>query len=794
MKIPDTFNVSSFLKDIIGKDLITDDFVAVFELVKNSIDAGATKIEVVFDDSNNHDSAKIVVSDDGKGMSKDDIREKWLWVAYSAKADGTEDNTPSTYRDKLKPSRYAGSKGVGRFSCDRLGSVLDVYSQSFSGTPAQHLSVDWNHFEHNAKQRFEDIGVELRDIDQIPSLPHVCSPINSGTVLVISNLRHRWNKDKVEKLRNHLAKLVNPFEPTPSVEIITIVTGEGNEEVNGPVGNDVADLLNTKTTRIDLDIQEGIVTTKLTDRGKDIYEIREACEYDQLGVAKIRMRIYYLNQKAKNNFTRRMGIRPIEFGHVFLYVRGFRIFPIGEETDDFFGLGRRKQQGTSRYLGPRDVIGKVEVDAPSTMFRETSSRNGGLIRDSSVDQLREAVIILAIRRLERYVVGVTWKDKLDKHREDASGLQSNEARGRVIDVLKSLIGSKDIEMVSFNHEFLDVTGDFPTGFEEAMQGLSIIAEQTGDEGLLQNIEKARKRFEQARKTEQEARLAAEAEAEARNFAEHRASTAESRAVKAEAYAERIEAEAQQLSATADVDLVTLEKFHHQATIYANAVDGNLCLALEALNEMMKKIEDPNASSETIVSDQIEEIESSLSEAVFFNKRIRNVTKVAVRALFNLERDKTVVNIVKYFHDYIEEVTSRFRGKGFAKFDSQDVEWNCQFRPLDIALVIDNLVDNALKARAKHIQFVCRARGPTTHADVIVSDDGIGINEDVVDPARIFDRGYSGPGRGTGLGLFHARRAMQLMDGGLDLDPDRESGEARFIITLPKKITEKKDET
>ena len=38
---PVTFRISSGLKSIIGRELITDDFIAVFELVKNSFDAGA---------------------------------------------------------------------------------------------------------------------------------------------------------------------------------------------------------------------------------------------------------------------------------------------------------------------------------------------------------------------------------------------------------------------------------------------------------------------------------------------------------------------------------------------------------------------------------------------------------------------------------------------------------------------------------------------------------------------------------------------------------------------------------
>ena len=43
------FRISSFLKDLIGRELITDEFVAVFELVKNSFDANAKTVKVIFE-------------------------------------------------------------------------------------------------------------------------------------------------------------------------------------------------------------------------------------------------------------------------------------------------------------------------------------------------------------------------------------------------------------------------------------------------------------------------------------------------------------------------------------------------------------------------------------------------------------------------------------------------------------------------------------------------------------------------------------------------------------------------
>ena len=65
------FSVKAGIKNIVGKDLIADDNIAIFELVKNSYDAYASKVIITFEDN------KIIIADDGKGMSIDDIEKKY---------------------------------------------------------------------------------------------------------------------------------------------------------------------------------------------------------------------------------------------------------------------------------------------------------------------------------------------------------------------------------------------------------------------------------------------------------------------------------------------------------------------------------------------------------------------------------------------------------------------------------------------------------------------------------------------------------------------------------------------
>lgn len=63
------FDVKTGMKNIIGRDLITDDFIAIYELVKNSYDAYADYVKISFSKN------EIIISDNGKGMSKDDLEK-----------------------------------------------------------------------------------------------------------------------------------------------------------------------------------------------------------------------------------------------------------------------------------------------------------------------------------------------------------------------------------------------------------------------------------------------------------------------------------------------------------------------------------------------------------------------------------------------------------------------------------------------------------------------------------------------------------------------------------------------
>ena len=372
------FKVSSGLKDIIGKDLITNELVAIFELVKNGYDADATEINLIINSYENY----IIIQDNGKGMNRDDIENKWLFVAHSEKKDS----------DKV----YAGSKGIGRFSCDRLGTKLKLISHK--DYEVSKLEIDWGEFEKDSLTKFEELDVTYTSLDVIED-----SFIQkSGTILNISNLRDTWDLNRVNKVIAALQRLVNPFVDDGKININVkyISSSSGIAELDEYISNNVASVLDKKTIYIECEIKEKEISITLYDKEKIIYSFK--IENNTI-LKDIYFKIYYMSFAAKYNFTKIMKTEPKNYGSIFLYKNNFRIFPYGEVDFDAFGLNLRKTQGFNRYLGHRELLGWINITVSENHFNEVTSRDRGFVTNSYTIEFEKVYMELVHRPLESYV-------------------------------------------------------------------------------------------------------------------------------------------------------------------------------------------------------------------------------------------------------------------------------------------------------------------------------------------------------------------------------------------------------
>ncbi len=205
------FDVSTFR--LLGRELITDRITALFELVKNSYDANAENVSIEFYNVNKiSNDSKIIIRDDGIGMTLDDIRSKWMVI-------GTNNKRQYKYSPAPYNRTLVGEKGIGRFAVDKLGSKLLLKTKTEKSEKTVVLETDWKKYETLSKQYdlFQDIngGNDKKrlftDIENNywfedgKNQPH-------GTELEISPVHEVWTEIDLERAIQELAKLVSPIK------------------------------------------------------------------------------------------------------------------------------------------------------------------------------------------------------------------------------------------------------------------------------------------------------------------------------------------------------------------------------------------------------------------------------------------------------------------------------------------------------------------------------------------------------------------------------------------------------
>lgn len=827
-----SFRTNVLLKSIIGKDLITDDNIAVLELVKNSFDAGSNKVDLRFenlihsegyiDDLTGDSTSRLIISDFGIGMSEYDLINKWLNIAYSEKKEKREE-----YGRIL-----AGNKGVGRFSCDRLGRYLTIYTRK-NGDSYIKLFIDWNWFEKhgNIDLNIQDIILDtavLSDIEYqkdsgLPSFEH-------GTVLHIGSLREKWNYSKILSLKRQLERLINPNQSFKSnhfeinifaEEFLPLENGRQEfEKINGVVRNRIFDNLNFKTTSIDshIDAEGLLITTTLQDRGNEIFKLVEQNRFDLL--QDVNVFIYYLNTYSKAYFTKQTGIRSIDFGSIFLFINGFRIPPYGDEGDDWLGMESRKGQGYNRFLGTREVVGRIEVRDEIEKFKIISSRSG-IVSNDTFKQLTKndspfGYYYKTFRRLERFVVeGIRWDSTADNEKQiekeilnnpdwdesDERYLEDSFTRNkRIIELIKNIIDAKKDDIVS-----LEVNEDFVTELvteqtrkvreeldemalklrsrnlsnEEInvfLQKIAVAKIELTDfseiispynksnfnnlymelEQKVRDLENEKTRLEEDLRAEGQRLIHVQRELEKEGRAKSKAEESAKRSDEARVRAE-LNLDAEKQKTV--YLLATRRTLSEDADGMVHTIKHNSIELKEGISNLIDDILSGNFTNETILAD--------LTTMLGYSERSLKLAEIVTRSDFKSDIDDRDVDLVDYIIQYINIYKETFRKEGLnVEYVTKGISFTRSLSVLNLSIIIDNLLSNAVKWDASEIRLTFELQSEKELA-MLFSDNGNGLTERFLpDPEKIFELGVGDTPPsvigGSGIGLYYTRSLLKSM--------------------------------
>ena len=768
---PLNFKISSGLKSIIGKELITDDFIAVFELVKNAFDAHAKEVKIIFKNflPSKNGNPKIIIYDNGYGMNYDDLINKWLFVAYSSKRDGTEYDD---YRDKIDSKRiFAGAKGIGRFSCDKLGSHLQLSSKKKEDNASiESLYVDWDEFEEDSKREFGNIKVTHEEKSKIDfNLKH-------GTILEITGVRNpeSWDITKLEKLKRSLEKLINPNQDNDSKNFSIDILIEGIDdlpenskseqnlkyrflEVSKKVENTIFEKLGIKTTQIISKISSDgkYITTTLNDRGRRIYTIKEHNTYRYYSLedkadkflSNLQVQVFFLNRSAKSSFTRLMGVHAVGYGSIFLYKNGFRVYPFGEEGEDLLRIDRRKAQGFSRYLGTRDVIGRIEINGDNIDLKESTSRSEGLIQNEAFEKMCEFFTKKAFTRLEKYTIEVIeWGNeritKLNDKEITLPPLQSDDVRSQIEDIIKKLSTTEGVIEIDYDDDFLSLLEESQEDSAiKSLRNLAREAKKTGNQETVKQVEELEKKVKKVKEDSDKAIKKAEEE--------------EKRAEKAEKVLEIADKiiEKQTVKIKVEEDK---NKYFLASRKHLNADSDGLIHNIKIASPKIIATVDNLVAEQKAGTLTPERLLSDLYIIKFNAEKVLKSSELATLANFSQNNDAQTIEITAYLRDYI-------RGSKFTHALNRDnLKLTKEINPLELSLVIDNLEDNAKKWGASKM-LIEIGKDEKGKYSLLFSDDGQGlIPKYLEEPEQIFELTVSAT-NGSGIGLYSVRQMLSKMN-------------------------------
>ncbi len=746
------FKISSALKNHIGKELITDSNVAIFELVKNSYDAEAKNVKIIFKDMRSPQK-KIYVVDDGTGMSEKDLEEKWFFLGYSEKRD-----IEKLLKDKEKSKRFlAGAKGMGRFSCDRLGSKLKIYTRTKLEKDFNVVELDWEKFEEDQKKEF--ISIDVKTFKQKLLKFDFGEFDNPGTVIEISDLRDDWSWKDLQKTKRYLQRLINPLqipnEDSFEIELIAkdfIVDDTKQthdyDKVNGIIKNIAYEKIKMKTTTVECNISENgkEILTKLEDKSIPIFTLKEKNNFKLLKGLKVK--VSYLNPQAKRTFKILMGVHVVNYGHIFLFKNGFRVLPYGETEDDWLKLNLRKSQGHSRYLGTRELLGRIEINDSENNFKEATSRDHGLLNTPSFEQLKEFILEVIIKKLEKYVVGAIYWDSETKMKDFES------IKKDTLKIIKQIAGGLENKDLSYNKDFLEIVER--KTIEKIPETIKTIED-------LMKKEKDKEKRDLWSQQIQSLKIGLKLEKK-KQKEELKEKEEEVREIKSEL--EVKEKERLFLSGTLSIDQEATQRLIH---IINNSTDP-IHKALSEINKHIQK------------NSPIKKIIPFVDDISLEYNQIKYLSEILSMANFNTKVETIKKDIVQYIFQYLTNM--KYSSLKFY-FENESIKFICRFKPLEVLIILNNFISNSLKQDATMMKLDFEKDGDTLVLRISDDSNKGGVKDK--DIPYIFNRAYSTT-KGSGQGLYDIKKILKNLNGNIKFignDIENQLGGACFKIRIKK---------
>lgn len=154
---------------------------------------------------------RLIVADNGAGMSLSDVKTKWMYI-------GTSDKEVNYISEKGRIK--TGAKGIGRFALDKLSLVSRMYTKCKEDKLID-WGINWEQFENS--KLLSQITAELNQTEDtyMQTVRNILGnrfreaftdehDWTKGTTIILSPIREEWTMRLFEKVNTNL-KSINPL-------------------------------------------------------------------------------------------------------------------------------------------------------------------------------------------------------------------------------------------------------------------------------------------------------------------------------------------------------------------------------------------------------------------------------------------------------------------------------------------------------------------------------------------------------------------------------------------------------
>jgi hypothetical protein len=452
------FRTKARAVELLGKGQIADLPTAISELWKNGYDAYADNLNCSLYLPGYKDNKQPIftLSDDGVGMSNEDLLNKWIILGTDSKARG---KIPLTSEQRLgkEPRIPMGEKGIGRLSVAYLGPQMLMLTKK-KNENCQLLFLDWRILD-NYNLFIDDLDIP---IEEFSSISEFKEEFDVALSIFRKNLNNElWNEqselqseidfdiNKIELPTFLLDEIVEPFthvekngtyfivfkpheqllelsdfiENTQSekdtiIEIRKSLSGLYNEyignrkfETSFNIYNNIGryNLLDDFFSPEDFKIADHYIKGSFNEFGSFNGEVRVFNEIVKHGFkpsrlpgktpyGKFTIELGVLEGDQKSSRLTEEQYRIIKkkinlFGGLYLYRDDFRVLPYGRTEYDFLTFEERRSSSAGYYFfSQRNMLGYLAISRDANSNLKDKAGREGLIANQAYREFKYDLI------------------------------------------------------------------------------------------------------------------------------------------------------------------------------------------------------------------------------------------------------------------------------------------------------------------------------------------------------------------------------------------------------------------